>query len=88
MPLVDGADQSNSLDTNIEIGNDQRNVRQSLHVEALDIEEAQSHINPRRRKKCLLVPIAIAEIFLALINLVAGMMASQGESWKTTFFGY
>jgi hypothetical protein len=88
MRLVDGEDQNTSLDTNIEIGNDQRNVSQRLQVEALEIEEALSPINPRRRKKCLLVPIAMAEIFLASINLVAGMMASQGESWKTTFLGY
>jgi hypothetical protein len=88
MPLVDSADQSNSLDTNIETGNDQRNVRQSLHLEALEIEAAQSNLNPPSRRKCLLVPIAVAEIFIAPINLVAGMMARQGESWKTTFFGY
>jgi hypothetical protein len=88
MPLVDSADQSNSLDTNIETGNDQRNVRQSLHLEVLEIEAAQSNINPPSWRKFLMVLIAIAEIFFAPNDLVASMMAREGDSWKTTFFGY
>jgi hypothetical protein len=85
MPSTDDPSHLTSSDANIEPGLSQNLRDQVLHVEAIEIEEVETNIQPPSRRKCFLVPIAIVEIFVAPISLVAGMMASHGESWKATF---
>ena len=42
---------------------------------------------PPRGRHCLLLPVAAITMFLALVNIAAGMTAREGDPWKLTFMG-
>lgn len=61
------------------------NFEDTLSVEHSRIREMQAR--PPRGRHCLLLPVAAISMFLALVNIAAGMTAREGDPWKLAFMG-
>jgi hypothetical protein len=61
------------------------NFEDTLSVEHSRIREMQAR--PPRDRHCLVLPVATITMFLALVNIAAGMTAREGDPWKLAFMG-
>jgi len=59
-----------------------------MEIEPHFINDQNNSIKTRRLWRWIILSIVAIECFLGPLNILAGMTAKQGDSWKLLLFGY